>query len=435
PIIGLLILAGVVYGGWVVYKRTTPAEGEGPGGGGGGRRGAGGPSTVTAVEAKEMDFEEWTTVSGTVTPLNVVTVRSRVDGQLMQLHFSEGAMVKEGDLLAEIDPRPFQVQLDQAVGQKSRNEALLENALADQDRYQKLLKQDSIARQQVDAQASLVSQYKAAIVSDTATVAAAQLQLDYTKITAPLSGRAGLRQVDPGNLIRSSDASGLVSITQMDPMGMVFSVPQTLVPLLVGHLTDGTEVPVEALGQDLRAVLAKGKLLTSDNEIDTASGTLRLKAEFPNADSRLFPNQFVNVRIRVRVMPKSVTVPATAVQESSRGRFVYVVQSDNTVVFTSVESGATYRELTRIAKGLKPGDKVVTSGLDRLRDGSTVVVVSPQPESGGSGPGGKKDDPATAAADATGSQRTPGNPSPPGMAGTPGSTGATDGQKRHRKDS
>ncbi|MES2709296.1 MAG: efflux RND transporter periplasmic adaptor subunit [Verrucomicrobiota bacterium] len=386
PALSLLVLAGLIYGGWFWYKKTAPPPGE-EGGGGGGRR-AGGPSTIAAETALEMDFEEWTTVSGTVTPLDVVTVRSRVDGQLMEVHFTEGAMVKEGDLLAQIDPRPYQVLFDQAIGQRARDEALLQNARADQERYEKLLKQDSIARQQVDSQASLVNQYKAAIASDEAAVAAAQLQLDFTRITAPLSGRVGLRQVDAGNLIRSSDASGLVSITRMDPMGLVFSVPQSLVSTLVGNLTAGTEVPVEALSPDLRGVLAKGKLRTSDNEIDTTSGTLRLKAEFPNPDSKLFPNQFVNVRIRVSVMPKSVVVPATAVQESSRGRFVYVVNADNTVTFTLVEAGATYRELTRIAKGVKSGDKVVTAGLDRLRDGSAVVLAQPAAGNGRHGPDG-----------------------------------------------
>lgn len=431
PAITLLVLAGLVYGGWFWYKKTAPAPGEEAGGGG--RRGAGGPTTVAAEAAREMDFEEWTTVSGTVTPLDVVTVRSRVDGQLMELHFTEGAMVKEGDLLAQIDPRPYQVLLDQANGQKSRDEALLQNAKADQDRYEKLLKQDSIARQQVDSQVSLVNQYKAAIASDTAAVAAAQLQLDFTKITAPLSGRVGLRQVDPGNQIHSSDANGLVSITRMDPMGLVFSVPQDLVSTLVGYLTAGTEVPVEALAADLKTVLTKGKLRTSDNEIDTTSGTLKLKAEFPNQESRLFPNQFVNVRIRVRTNPKSVVVPAVAVQESSRGRFVYVVNPDNTVTFTLVESGATYREVTRIVKGLKPGDKVVTAGLDRLRDGSTVVLAAPaggegQQHGGRPGPDGQN-------GQASHGGREGAAPPSQEPAKTDAAPAAAEGQKRHRKES
>lgn len=371
-----------------------------------------GPVTILAEPAREMDFEEWTTVSGTVTPLDVVTVRSRVDGELMKLNFTEGAMVKEGDLLAEIDPRPYQVLLDQAVGAKARNEALLKNAEADRTRYEKLLKEDSIAKQQVDSQVSLVKQYEAAIASDTAAIGSAQLQLNFTKITAPLTGRVGLRQIDPGNLIRASDANGLVSITRMDPIGLVFSVPQELVPVLNGYLLAGTEVPVEALGPDLKSVLAKGKLLTSDNAIDSTSGTLKLKASFPNAEGKLFPNAFVNVRIRVRSTPGSVVVPAVAVQESSRGRFVYVVSPENTAIFTLVESGATYREVTRIAKGLKTGDRVVTSGLDRLRDGATVVLAQPQPgaghgqngphgpdgqNSGGHGSGKKGGPPAAAA--------------------------------------
>lgn len=376
----LVLLAGLAWGVWIFYRNHHQKEaGAAAGVPGGGRRGMSGPVTVATEMSREMDFEEWVTVSGTVTPLDSVVVRSRVDGQLMALHFQEGAFVKEGDLLAEIDPRTYQVQLDEAGGQRTRDEALLKNALADQERYEKLLKQDSIAKQQVDAQASLVNQYRAAVESDAAAVAAAQLQLDFTRISAPLSGRVGLRQIDPGNLIRASDANGLVSITRMDPMGLVFAVPQNLVATLMTDLRSGTAVRVEALAPDQTTVLAKGKLLTGDNEIDAASGTLRLKAEFPNADGKLFPNQFVNVRVRISVTPKSVVVPAVAVQESSRGRFVYTVADDSTVAFTLVEAGATYREVTRILSGLKPGEKVVTSGLDRLRDGSKITLAVEPP--------------------------------------------------------
>ncbi|MFD0892942.1 efflux RND transporter periplasmic adaptor subunit [Luteolibacter ambystomatis] len=390
PILWLLVLGGLGYGGWHWYqKRAATQKGDatsGAVGPGGGRRGqASGPVTVATDTAKEMDFEEWSTVSGTVTPLNVVTVRSRVDGELLKVNFTEGATVKKDDLLAEIDPKPYQVLLDQAKGQKLRDEALEQNAQADLKRYQTLLAQDSIAKQQVDTQESLVRQYKAAIESDTAAVEAAQLQLDYTKVLAPLTGRVGLRQVDPGNLIRASDTNGLVTITQMDPMGLIFAVPQDLVPTLVGYLNTKTEVPVEALSADQRTVVAKGKLLTSDNQINPTSGTLKLKAEFPNPDGKLFPNQFVNVRVRVRVEPKSVVVPAGAVQESSRGRYVYIVNPDQSVSFRQVETGATYREITRIVKGLSLGEQVVVSGLDRLRDGSKIVLASPGGSEGGGG--------------------------------------------------
>lgn len=375
-VIWLLVLGGIGYGGWHWYqgRGTAPAEANNQAGAAGGKRGPSGPITISTAIAREMDFEEWSTVAGTVTPLDVVVVRSRVDGQLMKVHFIEGAMVKEGDLLAEIDPRSYQVLLDQAKGQKSRDEALLQNAQVDLKRYQILLTQDSIAKQQVDAQASLVSQYEAAIEADTASVEAAQLQLDFTRIEAPLTGRVGLRQVDPGNQIKASDANGLVSITRMDPMGLIFAIPQELVPQIQHYLLTKTEVPVEALAADQKTTLVKGKLRTSDNQIDLTSGTLKLKAEFPNTDHSLFPNQFVNVRLRTAVMPKSVVVPVSAVQESSRGRFVYVVKDDNTVEFRTVERGATYREVTRIEKGLSVGERVVTAGLDRLRDGSQIQL-------------------------------------------------------------
>lgn len=377
PVIWTIVLLAAGYGGWKWFQSGSinPVSATGPV-----PRGAMGPTAVSVAEAREMDFEEWATVSGTFTPLDVVTVRSRVDGQLMKVNFTEGSTVKEGDLLAEIDPRPYQVELDQATGQEARDQALLKNARADLERYETLLKQDSIAKQQVDAQASLVSQYEAATAADAATIAAAKLKLEFTRITAPLAGRVGLRQVDPGNQVRASDAAGLVTITRMDPMGLMFSVPQELVPELIANLNAKTPVPVEAMAADQKTVLAKGRLLTSDNQIDTASGTLKLKAEFPNPEGTLFPNQFVNVRLRVAVAPKSCVVPAAAVQESSRGRFVYLANPDGTVSFRKVEVGPTFRELTRVLSGLQPGDQVVTAGTDRLRDGAKVEIVQPETE-------------------------------------------------------
>ncbi|MFT4176551.1 MAG: efflux RND transporter periplasmic adaptor subunit [Luteolibacter sp.] len=381
--IWLMVFGGLCYAGWWVYRKTAPDESAN--GGHQGRPGINVPVTVSTARAWEMDFEEWTTVSGTVTPLDQATVRARVDGELLRVHFTEGASVKQGDLLAEIDPRPYRVIFDQAKGQHARNEALLENARADLKRYEILLKQDSIAKQQVDAQLSLVHQYEAALEADTAQIAAAQLNLDFTKIVAPFSGRVGLRQVDPGNLIRASDTEGLVSLTRMDPISILFSVPQELVASLVGDLRAEREVPVEAVAGDQSAVLAKGKLLTTDNRIDPVSGTLRLKAVFGNPGEKLFPNQFVNVRMRLRVSPKSIVVPANAVQESSKGRFVYLVKPDNTVTMREVSVGATYREISHVLSGLEVDDEVVTAGVDRLREGSKILLAKPEAEKTGDG--------------------------------------------------
>jgi multidrug efflux system membrane fusion protein len=369
--------------GWAIWKWGIPAlasmqQGEKESGGRGGRR-ATGPVPVSVVSAIRGDFEEWATVSGTVTPLNLVTVRSRVDGELKHLRFQEGQSVKEGDLLAEIDPRPFQVELDKAIGQQARDEALLENAKADLRRYETLLTQDSIAKQQVDTQASLVRQYEAAIASDAGAVASAKLQLEYTRIVAPLTGRAGLRQVDPGNLIRASDANGLVTITQMNPIGIVFSVPQERVTAIRERSAAGETIPVEALAADQSTAVARGKLLTTDNQIDLTSGTLKMKAEFANADGRLFPNQFVTVRVRVNRIANAVSVPAAAIQQGSKGAFVYIVK-DGVAALRRIKTGPTHLEQTQVLEGVAEGDSVITEGVDRLREGMEVRIVTPGAE-------------------------------------------------------
>jgi membrane fusion protein, multidrug efflux system len=382
-VIILLLLAG---GGWLWLHRPEPAAGGPPGG----RGMRGGAAAVTVGDVKREDFEEWISLAGTVTPLAVVVVRSRVDGQLDKVRFVEGQMAKAGDLLAEIDPRPFQVTLDQAKGQLARDEALLANANKDMDRYTELLKQDSIARQQVDTQKSLVRQYEAALISDRATVASAELQLSYTKITAPISGRVGLRQVDAGNMIRSTDANGLVIMTQMDPIGLIFAIPQERVDAVRKRLSGSEPVLVEAVDKEMNKLIARGKLLTTDNQIDLTSGTLKLKAQMPNADGLLFPNEFVISRLLVDIQPNATVAPATAIQRGSKGGYAYVLREDSTVELHNVVTGPTQGERVLILEGLKPGDKVITQGVDRLRDGAKVEVITPgKPPSGGPPKGDK----------------------------------------------
>ncbi|MFI5336007.1 MAG: MdtA/MuxA family multidrug efflux RND transporter periplasmic adaptor subunit, partial [Opitutales bacterium] len=338
--------------------------------------GAGAPLPVTAEPARTADLEVRLVSLGTVTPVSTATVRSRVDGELQKILFQEGQTVAAGAPLAELDPRPFEVQKLQAEAQLAKDNALLENARVDLKRFQTLLAQDSVAEQQVETQDALVRQYEASLKVDQAQVASAALQLTYAHITAPIAGRIGLRNVDLGNIVHATDAGGIAVITQLHPITILFAIPQDSVLKVMKQFATGAEMKVEAFDRDGRTRLATGKLATVDNQIDPTTGTVKLRAEFDNADETLFPNQFVNVQMVVEELKGATVVPTAGVQRGTAGTYVYVVSPEKTVSVRVVETGPSEKGQIVITRGLTPGEVVVVDGVDKLREGSAVELVS-----------------------------------------------------------
>ena len=371
-LVAVLVMLALGGTAWYLIHRPAPKA---PGGPGGGAR-----VTVGEAAARRADVPVYIDALGTVTPVATITLRPQVSGVLTAVLFTEGQMVTKGQLLAQIDPRPFQQALMQAQGTRQRDEAQLANARITLQRYQTLLAQDSIARQDVDTQAALVQQLEGTVTSDRASEKTAQLNLDFTRVTAPIGGRVGLRVVDAGNVVSSGDAAGIAVITQINPVDVQFSVPQDRVPDIQTRamevVKEDKRLPVTALDRTRTNVLDKGVFLTLDNQIDVQTGTVRAKARFQNAAGTLFPNQFVNIRLLLRTLQGAVVVPVTALRTGAAGDFVYVINEDRTVSTRQVKRGQGTVESIVVTEGLREGERVVTEGGDRLTDGASVRLAS-----------------------------------------------------------
>ena len=345
-----------------------------------GRMGAGMPAPVVGtVAARKGDIGVYVSALGMVTPLATVLIKSRVDGQLMSVNYTEGQMIKAGEALVEIDPRPYQAQLTQAEGQLARDKALLENANVDLDRYEIAYRSNAIPKQQLDTQAATVHQYEGSVKLDQGQVDSAKLQITYAHINAPISGRVGLRLVDSGNIVHATDTNPLAVITQLQPITVLFGVPEDDVPAIQQQLSQGQKLPVEAYDRAQVKKLATGTLLTTDNQIDVNTGTLKLKAVFTNEDLALFPNQFVNVRLLVTTKRGATLVPMTAIQHNAQTAFVYVVQTNQTIALRPVTVG-TSDEAVAAIEGVEPGEVIVADNFNRLIEGMKVEVRKPGEE-------------------------------------------------------
>jgi membrane fusion protein, multidrug efflux system len=397
-LVGLACL--VVAGAWIANGRQakTQQQAKATGGSAAGQQARPVPVVVTPVRLGDLSV--YLTALGTVTPLNTVTVKSRVDGQLMATHFTEGQVVHAGDVLAEIDPRPFQAQLTQAEGQLARDQANLANTRLDLERYQRLAQQEMIAQQQLDTQRMIVNQAEASIKMNVGQIDAIKLQLTYCRITAPITGRVGLRLVDPGNVVKAADTGGLVVITQLEPIALVFSVPEDSLQPILRRLRAGTKVPVDAFDREGRTKIAAGTLVAIDNQIDPATGTVRLKASFGNTDGVLYPNQFVNARVLIDVLHDAVLAPAEAIQRGPQGAYVYVVTPDTIVQMRRVQLGPSEAGVVAVRAGVADGEALVVDGAEKVQDGARV-----EPTVRKSGP--------------------PGAPAAPGGASTPGAAPRT----------
>jgi multidrug efflux system membrane fusion protein len=395
----------------------------GPGGGGGGAGGAGGggrggrggaaPSTVGIAVATHASLPVVLDALGTVTPVVTVTVRPQVSGVITQVLFVEGQIVTKGQLLVTIDPRPFEIALQQAIGARQRDEAQLDSARVQLQRYQTLLSQDSIARQDVDTQAALVKQLEGTLVIDRANEGTARLNLGYSRIVAPVAGRVGLRTIDTGNYISAGDANGVAVITQLTPIDVAFAVPQDRVPEVQSRVAAGAKLPVTAFDRTRTKKLGDGAFMTLDNQVDVQTGTVKAKARFGNGEAALFPNQFVNVRLLLRMVEGAVVVPVTAIRHGPNGDFVFVVNDDRTASMRTVERGIATDDVVAVTKGLQAGERVVTEGGDRLKDGARVQLPADRPASGAgrrgaagaSGASGASGTASGAGASASGGQR------------------------------
>jgi multidrug efflux system membrane fusion protein len=393
-IVALAVVIAV--GFWYFRGSRSSTEAQGPGGPGGaaagkgqGRQGAGAGGFVVPVvvaSAQRGDLPVYFNGLGTVTAFNTVTVRSRVDGQITKINFQEGQFVHQGQDLVDIDSRPFQVQLEQAEGQLAKDQAQLRDVQVNYERFQLLYKEGVIPKQQVDTQGAQVGQFEGSIKGDQGAIDSAKLQIVYSHVTAPISGRVGLRLVDVGNIVHATDSTGLLVITQLQPIAVIFSLPQDQLPQVASRLQRGEQLLVDAYDRDDTTKIESGKLLTIDNQIDTTTGTYRLKAVFDNTKNELFPNQFVNVHLLVDTKKNVVLVPTTAILRGPQGTYVFAVGSDNKVKIHVITLAEANGNITGIASGLNPGDVVVTDGQDKLQDGSKV---EPRQSSAPSAPAGK----------------------------------------------